>query len=276
MKQDSKKVLTFAFVVACFAALLGAAILSVIVDPVWRGNYFSVWEFGAGESGVDDYWCYDISANQLESRIRPYWHTFKCYNHACFMPSGDSLIIYDDVMTLTMSKDSPIITANINKFCYRDEYGREPSENWRNHYIFFGLAPTDNVTIYDKDGNITFQGGETTVHIDPPIAVAIYDGDVTVAVAYENAPEGADLQISGGIFSMRDSYCGPGDASYPLTVYYAVEKGSHPELAYDVYCMAFGGCTPTPQPELPATPEIDWNWLLFIIILVVVLLILLL
>ena len=77
-------------------------------------------------------------------------------------------------------------------------------------------------------------------------------------------------------FDLSDYEDGPGDASYPLTVYYAVEKGNHPELAYDVYCMAFGGCTPTPQPELPATPEIDWNWLLFIIILVVVLLILLL
>jgi len=273
--QDRKKVIGVAFVLACLAALFGAAVLSLLPDPVWRGQYFAVWEFGKGEPGVDDYFDYDISADGLKSRISPYYHFYECFNHECFKRSGDYLIISDDIMALTLHSGSPYFTANITKFCYYDvQPDRSAPPNWRNDHPFFGLADTSNVTIYDKDGEVVFQGGETTVNLDPPLAYAIYlaGNDVTVAVAYD-APEGALLQVRDGIFSMFDNACGLGDASYPVTIYYGMAKGEHPEFAYDVYCMAFGGCTPN-EPQYPQW-EIDWGLVLLVLILFVVLLLVL-
>ena len=279
MDKESKKVIAFTLVVACFAALAGNAFLNLglFLDKVWQNNYITVYEEGAGEPRVDDYWKFVIKANgDLSTKVVPYDHVFECYDHSCISSTANGLMIYDSVMSLTFYNDKPYFVADIYKFCYYDvPPGASASPDWRNDYLFWAHSPTYNVTIYNKDGEVIWRGGQEWFNLDPPIAFAFYNGISTIAVAYTNAPEGVAVQVADNVIVVADRSCEAGGASYHVTAYYALEYGNHPELAYDVYCMAFGGCTPAPpQPSYPEW-NIEWWFILLISVLLIILLVIL-
>jgi len=254
--------------------------------PIWTNDYFGVGEIGYCPSLPCDpiYHRFWVSPHDTEIRVYPFGVglLLKCQNLSCVHKEGDNLLIYDNHTKLEF-RNSPIFYAETELYC---------SDNVKDVLVVSANYTSSTVCrVYDETGELVYKGSPNSgfkFWWKYKYGLAIICDDVTLAFSLDPS-WGVFVNIDTNKIRVSDLGCSPISVPYPIKAYIATMKGNHPELAYNVYCAAFGGCTPpptTPPPELPSPPTTpppelpspnilsEFSWIGWVVLIVLILLLL--
>jgi len=210
-----------------------------LFGALWSNAYFGVYLASAGDTGLHNIYVSPDAENSVLIPLK----TVECPDSSCVYYYSDDLLISDGITEIYFNKTNPIFVYKTNQFCVNAS---------ALVFSFVKLSGTiGTCRIYDRDGNMIFVGnaGDTFEIRENEVAFAVICGDnITTAVAFYS-PVGAQVFFeTSQYYYIRDLACTENSNPYMMRAYATIMKGSHPELANEVYQAAFESWT-QPIPE---------------------------